>query len=84
VKGLPAEWSADFIRDEVLRLLEQADQYIMSAPTKLVGVLAVSRKSVPIEVSAAELGDAILRRATDEPEVMPAPADFNSVGWKHD
>jgi hypothetical protein len=84
VKGLPAEWSADFIRDDVLRLLEQADRYIMSAPTRLVGVLAVSRKSVPIEVSATELGDAILRRATDEPEVMPAPAAFNSVGWKPD
>lgn len=36
---------------------------------------------VPIEVPEGKLGDAVLRMATDEPEVMPAPAEFNAVGW---
>src|SRR5947209_7794432 len=30
VKGLPTEWSPDFIRDETLRYLELADKYIMT------------------------------------------------------
>ena len=81
VKGLPAVWSAAFIRDEVLRLLELADTYIMSASPNLVGVLAVNNDAVPIEVPGGGRGDAILRKATDEPEVMPAPAQFNAVDW---
>jgi hypothetical protein len=81
VKGLPADWSASFIRDEALRLLELADKYIMSAPPDLVGVLAVNKNEVPIEVPEGKRGDAILRMATGEPEVMPAPQEFNAVGW---
>jgi hypothetical protein len=81
VKGLPAEWSTGFIRDEALRLLELADTYIMSASPDLVGVLAVNNDAVPIEVPDGKRGDAILRKATDEPEVMPAPAQFNAVDW---
>jgi hypothetical protein len=81
VKGLPADWSASFIRDEVLRLLELADKYIMSAPPDLVGILAVNKNEVPIEVSEGKLGEAILRKATDEPEVMPGPPEFNAVDW---
>jgi hypothetical protein len=81
VKGLPADWSAEFIRDEAVRLIELADKYVMSAPIDLVGVLAVSRNEVPVEVSERTRGDAILRKATDEPEVMPAPPEFNAVGW---
>jgi hypothetical protein len=81
VKGLPTDWSAEFIRDEALRLIELADKYIMSAPPDLLGVLAVNKDDVPIEVSDGKRGDAILRKATDEPEVMPAPAEFNAVGW---
>jgi hypothetical protein len=81
VKGLPADWSAAFIRDEALRLIDLADRYIMAAPTDLLGVLTVNKDGVPIEVSEENRGKAILRRATDEPEVMPAPAEFNAVGW---
>jgi hypothetical protein len=81
VKGLPADWSAEFIRNEALRLIELADKYIMSAPHDLVGVLALDKNNVPIEVSNENRGEAILRQATDEPEVMPAPAEFNAVGW---
>jgi hypothetical protein len=81
VKGLPPDWSAAFIRDEALRLIELADRYVMTAPPDLVGILAVDKDGVPIEVSEENRGKAILRKATDEPEVMPAPAEFNAVGW---
>jgi len=81
VKGLPADWSAASIRDEALRLIELADTYIMSVSPDLIGVLAVNKAGVPIEVTGGNRGDAILRKATDEPEVMPAPAEFNAVGW---
>lgn len=81
VKGLPTEWSAAFIRDEILCLIEAADHYVMTAPPELTGILSVDKKGVPIEMSSPNRVDAILRKATAEPEVMPAPADFNAVGW---
>jgi hypothetical protein len=81
VKGLPPDWPAAFIRDEALRLIELADRYVMTAPPDLVGILAVNKDGVPIEVSKENRGKVILRKATDEPEVMPAPAEFNAVGW---
>ncbi|UPK33001.1 hypothetical protein IVB18_32870 [Bradyrhizobium sp. 186] len=81
VRGLPSEWSATFIRDEVLRLIDAADQYVMSVPPELTGILAVSKSSAPVETTDSNRADAILRKATAEPEVMPAPADFNAVGW---
>lgn len=81
VKGLPDDWSPPFIRDEALRLLESAEKYIMSAPADLVGVLAVNKAQIPIEVSEANRSSAILRMATEEPEVMPAPAEFKPVEW---
>ncbi|MCK1681220.1 hypothetical protein IVA87_17810 [Bradyrhizobium sp. 147] len=84
VRGLPSEWSAPFIRDEVLRLIEIADRYVMAAPAELIGILAVSKASVPLEVADSDLANAILRKPTAEPEVMPAPADFNAVGWTPD
>jgi hypothetical protein len=81
IKGLPADWSADFVRDEALRLIDLADSYVMSASPNLLGILALNKDEVPIEVQDGKLGDAILRKATDEPEVMPTPAEFNAVGW---
>lgn len=81
VKGLPADWTAAFIRDEALRLIELADKYIMSASPDLLGVLAVNKDEVPVEVIGGKPGDVVLRMATDEPEVMPSPAEFNAVGW---
>jgi len=81
VKGLPAEWTAEFIRDQALGVIDLADGYIMRAPPELVGILAVTKAGVPIELIDGKRGDAILRAATDEPEVMPSPAEFNAVGW---
>jgi hypothetical protein len=81
VKGLPADWSAEFIRNEALRLLDSADTYVMSVAPDLVGLLAVSKGGAPTEVTDANRGDLVLRKATDEPEVMPLPAEFDAVGW---
>jgi hypothetical protein len=81
VKGLPSDWSPEFIREETGRLLDSADQYIMNASTDLLGVLAVDKKGVPVRRSDANRNEVILRKPTDEPEVMPDPVDFNAVGW---
>ncbi len=81
LKGLPTDWTADIIRDEVIRHIELADKYIMAAPADLVGILAVNKDGVPIEVTDRKRDNAILRKATEEPEVMPSPAEFNAVGW---
>ena len=81
VKGLPADWSPEFIRDEAVRQLELADKYIMTASPDLLGVLAVNKDGVPIELANGKRDNAILRKATEEPEVMPSPAEFDAVGW---
>jgi hypothetical protein len=81
VKGLPAEWTIEFIRDEALRQIELADKYVMVAPPDLLGILAVNKDGVPIEVADRKRDKAILRKATDEPEVMPSPDKFDAVGW---
>src|SRR3954452_7449721 len=44
VKGLPPDWTPEFIRDEAVRHLYLADKYIMAAPADLVGVLAVNKQ----------------------------------------
>jgi hypothetical protein len=81
VKGLPSDWTTELIRDEVIRQLNLADKYIMAAPPDLVGILAVDKQGVPIELANGKRGNAILRKATEEPEVMPSPAEFDAVGW---
>jgi hypothetical protein len=81
LKGLPTDWTADIIRDEVIRHIELADKYIMAAPADLVGILTVNKEGVPIEVTDRKRDNAFLRKATEEPEVMPSPAEFNAVGW---
>ncbi len=81
VKGLPSDWTTEFIRDEVLRQLDLADKYIMAAPADLVGILTVNKEDVPIELANGKRDNTILRKATDEPEVMPSPAEFDAVGW---
>src|ERR1700737_3182780 len=81
LKGLPTDWTADIIRDEVIRHIELADKYIMAAPADLVGILTVNKEGVPIEVTDRKRDNVIPRKATEEPEVMPSPAEFNAVGW---
>jgi hypothetical protein len=82
VKGLPEDWTAAFIRERALGLIDQAEIYVMAAPPDLVGLLVVDTNGTPIEVNDTNRAEAILRKATDEPEVMPMPPEFNAIGWK--
>lgn len=81
VKGLPSDWSADFIRDEAIRFIGEAEKYIMTSSPKLVGVLSVDKNELPVEVQEGRPNSIFLRKATDEPEIMPAPVEFNAVDW---
>jgi hypothetical protein len=81
VKGLPPDWSPEFIRDEALRQIELADRYIMKGPLAALGKLAVNNDSIPIEVTTESLKEAILRKATEEPEVVPGSSDFDLDRW---
>jgi hypothetical protein len=81
VKGLPTDWTPEFIRAEITRQMDLAEQYIMSAPVEVVGLLAVNQNGIPVEVTAETIGSAVLRKATDEPDIMPAPADFGAIQW---
>jgi hypothetical protein len=56
----------------------------MSSPADMVGLLAIDKQGVPVEVSGDDRADIVLRKATDEPEVMPMPPDFNAVDWSRD
>lgn len=81
IKGLPADWTAQFIRAEAILQVDLAEQYVMSAPVKTIGLLAVDPNGIPIQVTDATLDTAVLRKATGEPEVMPAPANFDAPTW---
>jgi hypothetical protein len=80
VKGLPATWTPQFIRDEAGRALDAAETYI-NASSDLVGVLTVNKDGLPIEMPDGKRANAILRKPTDEPEIMPSPSAFDTVGW---
>jgi hypothetical protein len=75
VKGLPQEWTPQFIREDVTRQMDFAESYIMQAPIDIVGLLAVDTDGTPVEVTQQSVKTAILRRATAEPDVMPTPID---------
>ncbi|HKS87119.1 MAG TPA: hypothetical protein VJR71_16700 [Pseudolabrys sp.] len=81
VKGLPSDWTPGVIRDEITKLLDAAEKYAMGASSDLLGVLAVNKDGVPIELPGGKRDHAILRKPTEEPEIMPAPSAFNAVDW---
>jgi hypothetical protein len=81
VKGLPADWMPQFIRAEVTRQADIAERYVMAAPVAAVGILAVNSSGLPIEVTFDSIGSAILRKATEEPDVMPTTGDFGTIRW---
>jgi|GEM_PF-7034379 hypothetical protein len=68
------------LQSDILRLLAKN----RSESSYLAGGLMLNKDGVPIEVPDAGRTNLILRKATEEPEVMPAPADFNAVGWTSD
>jgi hypothetical protein len=81
VKALPVDWTPQFIRAEITRQTDIAERYIMSAPVEVVGVLAVNADGIPVEVTSDTIRSAVLRKATDEPDVMPTPAEFGTISW---
>ena len=81
VKGLSADWTPPFIRTEVTRQMALAETYIMRAPVAAVGVLSVNADGTPVEITNETIKTAVLRKATEEPDVMPMPADFSTTPW---
>ena len=81
VKGLPAEWTPQFIRAEITKQMNLAESYIMSAPVAVVGVLSVDAHGTPVEVTSETIKTSILRKATEEPDIMPMPAEFSATPW---
>jgi hypothetical protein len=81
VKGLPEAWTPQFIRSTITRQADLAESYLLQAPLEVVGVLAVNAEAMPVEVTAEGLASAILRKATNEPDVMPQPAEFETATW---
>lgn len=54
------------------------ESYLKSAPSDIVGVLAIDGDGTPVTIASLEdvaARSIEFRRATEEPEVMPEPAD---------
>lgn len=81
VRGLPKHLVPPAIRDEVSASLDEAEAYVRVAPVDLVGVLAVDPNGLPVTVGDLAQDNAILRRATREPEAMPSFPD-SAESWK--
>jgi hypothetical protein len=81
VKGLPADWTPRFIRTEITTQMDLAETYIMHAPVAVVGVLSVDAHGTPVEVTGETIKASVLRKATEEPDVMPMPAEFGTTPW---
>lgn len=82
VRGLPQGLDATSVREALVHALDRAEAYIRSAPPDAVGLLAVDRYGVPVEISNIGGLETQLRRATAEPELSPslpeAPEDWDS------
>lgn len=74
VRGLPPDHDAAAIRGKLEQALARAEDYIMTAPPDLVGLLTVDAEGKPIEVSG-ELSGYETRRATSDPQPLPSFAD---------
>jgi hypothetical protein len=80
VKGLPSDWDAATVRESLIAALASAEQYVLSAPPELVGLLAVDPSGIPVEIQSMTDGGISFRKATEEPEVMPSMPDV-TAGW---
>jgi len=81
VKGLPADWLPEFIRDEALRQIGLAENYVLAAPVEVVGKITVDDAGTPIEVTSASLKDAVVRVATAEADAVPTALEFDVCRW---
>ena len=50
-------------------------------PVAAVAILSVDANDTPVEVTGATIKTAILRKATEELDVMPTPAEFSTIPW---
>jgi hypothetical protein len=71
VRGLPSDWTAAMIRDELIIALDRAENYLRNAPPELVGILAIDTSGVPLEAYDLSAPGVGYRKATTEPEVTP-------------
>lgn len=83
LKGLPGSWTAAFLRDRLILVLDEADRYIREAPADLVGLLAADHDGKPLEVYSTNGRSVTFRKATAEPEAMPAFPDV-AYPWNGD
>ncbi|ASY66275.1 ABC-type transport system involved in Fe-S cluster assembly, permease component (plasmid) [Sinorhizobium sojae CCBAU 05684] len=81
VRGIPQDWTPAFVRQAMSEALDRAESYVRSAPPDIVGLIALDAAGRAVEIDDHRLRGITLRRATNEPEVMP---DFPEVrpDWK--
>lgn len=71
VRGLPSDWTAAMIRDELIVALDRAENHLRNAPPELTGILAVDTSGVPVVVHDLDAAGIEYRKATSEPEITP-------------
>lgn len=83
VRGMPSEWTADFIRNSLIKIVDDAKDYCEKAPIDVTGLLAVDNGGRPVEVTADKMQnpDIHLRQATEEPEPLPTLGDPHDPEW---
>ncbi|MGN6550922.1 MAG: hypothetical protein ACTHJ3_13640 [Pararhizobium sp.] len=81
VKGLPPEWTAAFIRTALADALDAAEDYLLRAPVETIGLIAVDEAGNPVELDTLGKRGITLRKATAEPEAIPAVRDL-AEDWK--
>jgi hypothetical protein len=81
VRGLPAELTAEAVREKLTEALDRAETYLRGAPADLVGLLAVDHQGIPITINDRDAGPHELRKATSEPELAPTLPDAPQ-GWE--
>lgn len=81
VKGLPPEWTAAFIRTALADALDAAEDYVLRAPFETIGLIAIDEAGNPVELDALGKQGITLRKATAEPEAIPAVCDL-AEDWK--
>ncbi|CAH0343116.1 nucleotidyl transferase AbiEii/AbiGii toxin family protein [Rhizobium sp. CECT 9324] len=80
VRGLPSDWSATMIREELITALDRAENYLRRAPGDLSGILATDSADIPLEVEALDADGVRYRKATSEPETTPELPEV-APGW---
>lgn len=71
VRGLPADWTAAVIRDQLIRVLDDAERYLREVPADLVGILCIDAAGIPAAIRNINTPGIAYRKATAEPDVMP-------------